>query len=135
MDARHRCSLGIVKTKPFEPNTDLGATLDRAARVAFGMSRAVDYGPGGVFTKLYQDRQWLNPFPGGSPWFTAPTFDQADLRTSYSSIAYSTSPGMAVNMVDVGAKYPFAFTDAAGNFLSGTKAYRLHLPTGIGAKL
>ena len=33
---------------------------------------------------------------------------------------------MAVSMVDVGAKYPFAFTDAAGNFLSGAKAYRLH---------
>jgi hypothetical protein len=26
-------------------------------------------------------------------------------------------------------------TDSAGNFLSGTKAYRLHLPTGIPAKL
>jgi hypothetical protein len=34
---------------------------------------------------------------------------------------------MAVNMVDVGAKYPFAFTDAQGNFLSGSKSYRLHL--------
>ena len=99
------------------------------------MSRAVDYGPGGVFTKLYQDRQWLNPFPGGSPSFTGSTFDQALLRTAFFSVAYSTSPGMAVSMVDVGAKYPFAFTDAAGNFLSGAKAYRLHLPNGIPAKL
>ena len=92
------------------------------------MSRAVDFGPGGVFTKLYQDRQWLNPFHGGSPWFTATTFDQAPLRAAFFSFAYSTSPGIAVNMVDVGAKYPFAFTDAQGNFLSGSKSYRLHLP-------
>jgi hypothetical protein len=99
------------------------------------MSRAVDFEPGGVFSKLYQDRQWLNPFPGGSPWFTAPTFDQTALRTAFFSVAYSTSPGMAVNMVDVGAKYPFAFTDEQGNFLTGSKSYRLRLPKGIPAKL
>jgi hypothetical protein len=128
-------SLGIVKGKPFAPDTGLRATLDRAARVAFGMSRAVDYGPGAAFTKFYQDRQWLNAFPGGSPWFTAPTFDQALLRTAFFSFAYSTSPGMAVSMVDVGAKYPFAFTDAEGKFLSGANAYRLHLRSGIPAKL
>jgi hypothetical protein len=92
-------------------------------------------GRGGVFAKLYQDRHWLNPFPGGSPWFSAPSFDRTDLLRAFFSIAYSTSPGMAVNMVDVGAKYPFAFTDAEGNFLTGRSAYRLHLPKGIPAKL
>ena len=45
-------SLGIVKGKAFAPDPGLRATLDRAARVAFGMSRAVDYGLGGVFTKF-----------------------------------------------------------------------------------
>jgi hypothetical protein len=128
-------SLGIVKGKAFAPDPGLRATLDRAARVAFGMSRAVDYGPDGVFTKLYQDRQWLNPFPGGSPTFTGSTDDQALLRNAFFSVAYSTSPGMAVSMVGVGAKYPFAFTDAAGNFLSGAKSYRLHLPGDIPTKL
>jgi hypothetical protein len=128
-------SFGIVKGKPFQPDAGMRATLDHAARVAFGMSRAVDFGSGGVFTKLYQDRQWLNPFPGGSPTFTGPTFDQTDLRTAFFSVAYSTSPGMAANMVDVGAKYPFAFTDAEGKFLTGDKSYRLHLPQGIPAKL
>jgi hypothetical protein len=128
-------SIGIEKGKAFTPDAGLRATLDRAARVAFGMSRAIDYGPEATFTKLYQDRQWLNVFPGGSAWFTAPTFDQALQRASFFSIAYSTSPGMAVNMVGVGAKYPFTFTDAAGEFLSGAKSYRLHLPNGIPAKL
>jgi len=128
-------TLGIVKGKAFAPDAALRGTLDRAARVAFAKSRAVDYGPHGVFSKLYRDRQWLNPFPGGSPWFAAPTFDQVDLRTAYFSIAYSTSPGMAVNIVGEGAKYPFAFTDAQGNFLFGANTYRLHLPKGIPAKL
>jgi hypothetical protein len=107
--------------------------LDRAARVAFGMSRAVDYGPGGVFTKLYQQRQWLNPFPGDSPEFTASIFDQTLLRTAFSSVAYSTSPGMSEDgrcRCKVSVR-----TDAAGNFLSGATLYRLHLPNGIPAKL
>jgi hypothetical protein len=127
-------SLGIVKGKAFAPDVGLRATFDRAARVAFGMSRAVSYGPGG-FTKWYQDRQWLNAFPGGNPEFTAPTFDQAEYRIGFFTMAYSTSPGMAVNMVDVGAKYLLAFRDAEGNFLSGANAYRLPLPKGIPAKL
>jgi hypothetical protein len=125
-------TLGIVKGQPFTPDATFRETLDRAARTAFGMSRAVGFEPGGVFTKHYQDRQWLNPFPGGSPGFTAPTFDQAALRSAFFSFAYSTSPGMAVNMVDVAAKY---FTDAAGNFLSGSKSYKLRLPNGVTAKL
>jgi hypothetical protein len=127
-------SLGIVKGKTFAPDPGLRATLDRAARVAFGMSRAIDYGPGG-FTKWFKDRQWLNVFLGGNAWFTAPTFDQAEYRIAFFTMAYSTSPGMAVNMVDVGAKYLLAFADADGNFLSGANAYRLHLPKGIPAKL
>jgi hypothetical protein len=127
-------SLGIVKGKTFEPDSAARATLDRAARVAFGMSRVVAQGSSG-FTKWYQDRQWLNLFPGGNAEFSAPTFDQTDLRIGFFSIAYSTSPAMAVTMVGVGAKYLATPTDAEGKFLSGANTYRLHLPKGIPAKL
>jgi hypothetical protein len=41
-------SLGIVKEKPFRPDAAKRATLDRAARVAFAMSHALDFGPGGA---------------------------------------------------------------------------------------
>jgi hypothetical protein len=127
-------SLGIVKGKAFGPDTALRATLDRAARVAFGISRVAANGPGG-FTKWYPDRQWLNAFPSGNPDFAAPTFDQTDLRMAFFSIAYSTSPAMAVNMVGVGAKYLIADRDAEGNYLSGANAYKLNLLKGIPADL
>jgi len=42
---------------------------------------------------------------------------------------------MAVTMVNVGAKYPATFVDADGDFLSGSQAYKLHLPKGIPAAL
>src|SRR2546423_9802457 len=78
----------------------------------------------------YKDRRWANMFPG-NPTFTASTFNYIDLRTSFFTFGYSTSPGMAVNMENVGAKYPVTFVDADGDFLRGDKAYRLTLPKGI----
>jgi hypothetical protein len=42
---------------------------------------------------------------------------------------------MAISLPDVGAKYPFTFKDADGDYLSGDRAYRMHLPAGIPAKL
>lgn len=127
-------NLGIVKGKVFEPDTALRATLDRAARTAFAMSRVAASGPGG-FTKWYLDRQWLNLFPSGNPEFAAPTFDQTDLRMAFFSMAYSTSPAMAINMVGVGAKYLAADRDAEGSYLSGANAYMLNLLKGIPASL
>jgi hypothetical protein len=38
---------------------------------------------------------------------------------------------MAVNMDNVGAKYPAAFTDAEGDFLSGDQNYKLHVPKDV----
>lgn len=123
-------SLGIAKGSAFEPDTRMRATLDRAAQVAFGMSRVAASGPGGA-KKWYHDRQWLNGFPGGSPYFTTSTYAQCDLRSAFFSIGYSTSPGMAVNLVNVGAKYLAAMNDTGGNYLSGANTYRLSLPKDV----
>jgi hypothetical protein len=58
-----------------------------------------------------------------------------DNRTLFFLNAYSASPAMAIDMVGMGAKYPTTFRDADGDILSGGKAYKLHLPAGIPAKL
>jgi len=52
----------------------------------------------------------------GDATFTASAFNYIDPRTGFFTGAYSTSPGMAVNMVDVDTKYPVNFVDANGNF-------------------
>jgi hypothetical protein len=127
-------NLGIVKGKAFAPDATMRSTLDRAGHVAFGMSRVVEFGPDGL-AKWYQDRQWMNAFPGGNADFVAPTFDQTGLRITFFTMAYSTSPGMAANMVGVGAKYLMSAADAEGHFLLGSNVYRLHLPKGIPARL
>jgi hypothetical protein len=82
----------------------------------------------------YPDRRWLNVFPGNAT-FIADTFNYIDPRTGFFTNAYSASPGMAVNMENVGAKYPATFVDSAGVFLSGSKRYKVNVPKGIPATL
>jgi hypothetical protein len=66
----------------------------------------------------YKDRHWANVFPGNA----TPHRSDVQLHRSahgFFTVAYSTSPGMAVNMENVGAKYPVIFVDANGDFLHG----------------
>lgn len=129
-------ALGIIKGKPFAPDTHTRDLLDKAARTAAKMGHSISYAPqrgvpNGVW---YEDRRWLNVFPGNAT-FTAETFNYIDPRTGFFTNAYSASPGMAVNMVNVGAKYPATFVDAKGNFLSGSNRYKLTLPKDVPAAL
>ncbi|WP_321869976.1 DUF1254 domain-containing protein [Paraburkholderia tropica] len=129
-------SLGIVKGQPFKPDPRTRKILDDAARTAAKMARVIAVAPPAntYAQKWYPDRQWLNVFPGNAE-FTSPTFNYIDIRTGFFTYAYSASPGMAVSMVNVGAKYPTAFKDAQGRFLTGEHTYKLHLPAGIPAHI
>jgi hypothetical protein len=125
-------SLGIIKGKPFKPDDYTRGILDKAARTASRIGHAVSYEPQTIVSNglWYKDRRWLNVFPGNAT-FTAETFNYIDPRTGFFTNAYSASAGMAVTMIDVGAKYPATFVDAKGDFLSGSESYRLHLPKSI----
>jgi hypothetical protein len=134
--------IGIVKGAPFSPDTNERAILSQAASRASEMARYLAFVetaqmPGALY---YADRQYINGFaPGMSPEFTAPasrpTYTNLAMRSGFFEIAYSASPGMAINMPNVGAKYPAAFKDADGEWLAGENSYRMHLPAAIPAKL
>lgn len=120
-------TLGIEKGKSFTPGARTKELMDLGAKTATRMGHALAYDS----VKYYPDRQWLNAFPGGSAEFTAETGNQVDYRNAFFTFAYSTSPGMAANMENVGAKYPNAFRDSKGDFLSGSNSYKLTLPKDI----
>jgi hypothetical protein len=132
-------AIGIVKDQPFAPSTRDRELLDRAAKRAADMGWYISLVSTGERpgAKYYADRQYINAFPPvpGTPDFVAPSYIDTDLRAGFFSTAYSTSPGMAISLPDVGAKYPFTFKDADGDYLSGDRAYRMRLPAGIPAKL
>jgi hypothetical protein len=124
-------SLGIEKGKRFAPDAKMKTLLDLGAKTATRMGHATVYD--GI--KFYPDRQWLNPFPGGSADFVSESGAQVDFRNAFFTYAYSTSPGMAANIENVGAKYPNAFRDSKGDFLFGGNNYKLTLPKDIPAAL
>ena len=123
--------IGIEKGKPFHPDPPTKTLLDQAAKTAFKMTRVMAndmsvHEPGGMY---YPDRQWVNVFPGEDPFFRGNLLE----RTLYFTLAYGMSPGMAVSMVDKGAKYPGVFRDKDGDYLEGGKSYKLHLPPNVPA--
>jgi hypothetical protein len=120
-------TLGIEKGKPFDPDQHLRDLLDQGAKTAFRIDHVDGYER---YALYYKDRRWRNVLPANAT-FTAETFNYIDVREAFFTMAYSTSPGMAVNMVNVGAKYPMTFVDANGEFLKGANSYRLHLPKDI----
>ena len=124
-------ALGIEKGKSFAPDAKMRTLLDLGAKTATRMGHTIIYN--GV--KYYPDRQWLNGFPGGRPDFIGDTANQIDFRSAFFTYAYSTSPGMAVEMENVGAKYPNAFRDSNGDFLFGGNSYRMTLPKDVPASL
>jgi hypothetical protein len=129
-------ALGIVKGQPFAPDAPARALLDKAARTATRMGHVIAYTPSPLVKNglWYSDRHWINVFPGNAT-FTSDTFDYLDSRTGFFTYAYSTSPGMAVSMENVGAKYPATFSDADGDHLNGSQNYKLHVPKDIPAAI
>ncbi len=129
-------AIGIVKGQPFAPDARQRQLLDLAAKTASKYSLAVSYTPQPIVSEAlwYSDRRWLDVFPGNAT-FTAPTFNYIDPRTGFFANAFTASPGMAISMEKVGAKYPATFVDSKGDFLNGSRGYKLTLPKGIPAAI
>jgi hypothetical protein len=139
-------AIGIVKGKPFKPDADARAILDRAARTAYKTSRVIGFEEmvGGRDFRLYPDRHWVAPIPDGTPDNPGGAVDLAwrrkdggyldlDTRIWFFTDYYSISPGMLSQIPGKGAKYMVSFTDGAGEPLHGAMSYRLELPPNIPA--
>ena len=139
-------SIGILKGKPFKPDADTRAILDRAAKTAYKMSRVIGFEDqvSGRDFHVYPDRQWLNPMADATPDNPASVFGfgwkrtdggytDLDTRIWFFTDYYSISPGMISQIPGKGAKYMIAFTDSTRTPLSGRSNYRLRLPPNIPA--
>ncbi|GAA4843732.1 DUF1254 domain-containing protein [Luteimicrobium xylanilyticum] len=132
-------SLGIIKGQPFAPDDHLREILQAAAEVAPRLSVAVNTTPDSFPDREYYTgevrRRWVNGWPDLDELFRANSYLSLDMIQSYFLIAYSASPAMAKTVVGGGSKYPSTFFDADGDYLSGERSYRLHLPPHPPARL
>jgi len=128
-------SLGIVKGKPFKPDDHMKEILKAGVEVGMKMAQVLRYGEKLPNTKYYSDRQWNNVLNVPDVEFKQDSYLDIDAQVGMFKIGYSISPAMVMNMVGKGSKYPFAYRDADGNYLSGGSSYRLHLPPKVPAAL
>jgi hypothetical protein len=121
-------TLGIEKGKEFAPDAEMKKILTAGADVGMKMAQSLRFGDKMPDTKYYPDRQWHNVLNVLDVEFKEESFTNMDARMGMFIIGYSSSPGMVLNMVGKGSKYPFAYRDADENYLSGGSSYRLNIP-------
>jgi len=126
-------SLGIIKGQPFQPDARMKAILNAAADVAYKMSTVISYDSPVEITKVYPDRNWMKGFLGGSPIFKEESYTDLDAQVSMFHKAYSTTPAMVLQMPGKGSQYLGVYRDTDGDFLSGGKSYRFHMPANVPA--
>lgn len=126
-------SIGIRKGTPFAPDARMRGILTEAAAVGNATARAIVFSTRDPDAYLYPNSAWKS-WVSASYDFSPGGVLNLDARTQYVYIGTGVSPAMAVKMVGIGSQYAVAEHDAAGRYLDGGKAYRLHLPPNIPAK-
>jgi hypothetical protein len=126
-------SLGIKKGTRFQPDEHMKEILTKAATTGMKMAQALRFGDVLPDTKYYEDRNWHNVLNVFDVEFNQDSYRDIDAQVGMFKIGYSISPAMVMNMVGKGSKYPFAYRDADGNYLSGGSSYKLHMPANIPA--
>ena len=128
-------SIGIKKGQPFNPDARMKKILTEAADVGAATVRTIMSQPRDDIFYFYPGESvWSNPFPGGSHEWLNEGASLLDARAGFYFYATGTTPAMAVKIIGKGAKYAFAYTDAAGNPFDGNKTYKVHLPPNVPAK-
>jgi hypothetical protein len=125
-------AIGIEKGKPFAPDDKMKGILSEAARVGGAIARANTFGPpeGGYY---YSNRKWQG-ISGVTYTFLRDGAPLIDARNNAYYMAAGNTPAMMEKNIGQGSQYLWAYRDAAGNYLDGSKSYRLHVAANIPAQ-
>jgi hypothetical protein len=125
-------SLGIEKGKPFEPDARMQGIFEQAAKQAVAMSRVITFASRDPEEKLYEGMSWGTPFVGGSSEFEKNGYRNLEARTLYHYNAIVITPAMAAPMPEgKGSKYSSTYVDENGDYLDGSKTYKLRVPPNV----
>ena len=143
----HLAAVGIEKGEPFTPGARTRKALEEAVVVGNATARAVAFAPreeeGWAF---YPGSQWTNVlFSGGYTFLDPPPQITQEgvvpsatngARKLNARIAFfypytGITPAMCMRLTGIGSQYLWAMRDANGEFLDGSRNYRLTLPPEI----
>lgn len=126
-------ALGIVKDKPFTPDERMKRILTEAAAVGSASARTLFFKPRDPAATLYPDSGWTTPLIGGS-LFLRNGVRLLDARAAYHYGHAVVAPSLMATTPGAGMQFAIAAVDANGDWLDGSKLYRLQLPANVPAK-
>ncbi|MDV7145815.1 DUF1254 domain-containing protein [Tropicimonas sp. TH_r6] len=121
-------SVGIRKGEPFELDERMTRILTEAASIANGVARAITYAGRDPEIYFYEDRQWNSPFQRQSYQFLVDGARVLDDRTYFHYMATGITPAMTAPPVGSGSVYAMTARDINGDYLDGSKTYKVDLP-------
>jgi hypothetical protein len=130
-------SIGIENGKPFAPDARIKTLLTEAVAIGNGMARAIVFRPRLEDTALYPGSAWSTAFVGGNYEWLKDDGKGArylDARTRFFYQATVNTPAMVAKMVGKGSQYAVATTDKEGEYLDGSRTYKLTVPANAPAK-
>ena len=136
-------AIGIVKGKPFNPDSRMKKILTDAAAIGNATARTLNWrwrrSDGGYY---YENSNWCNPlFLGGYNMETQPPQVSADgVITPYPPTGARTlnvrtlfffgytfiTPAMIMRLTDIGSQYLIQSVDSKGEYFDGSKTYKVH---------
>ena len=130
-------SIGIQKGKVFDPDERMQKIMTDGVAIGNATARALLLSPRNQSAYYYDDSQWFNAFVGGDYQWLIDGGDggrNLDARTAFFYGYTLNTPAMVLKMVGVGSQYAVAAADKNGNYLDGSKTYRLNIPGDVPAK-
>jgi hypothetical protein len=130
-------SIGIQKGKPFIPDARMKDILTKAAEVANATARTMLWYERDKSAFLYEGSNWKRGFVGGSYEFLKDNGmggRNIDARSQFFYFATVNTPAMTWKLIGKGSQYAWGYLDANGEYLDGSKTYKLNLPKDPPAK-
>jgi hypothetical protein len=124
-------SIGIQKGKPFSPDARMKKILARSAVVANATARTIFYYERDKSAFLYEGSNWKMGFVGGSYEFLKDKGmggRNLDARSQFFYFATVNTPAIVWKLVGKGSQYAWGYLDAKGDYLDGSKNYKMNLP-------
>ena len=124
-------AIGIEHGTPFKPDARMKKILTEAVAVGNATARAITFQSRDDAAYFYgKESAWYTPFVGGYA-FESNGARRLDARTNFHYFATGITPSMEQKSVGAGSQYACGAKDSTGEWLDGSKTYRLTLPPNI----
>jgi hypothetical protein len=130
-------SVGIIKGQPFAPDARMRAILEDAIKVGNATARAITFDTRDPNAFLFENSAWKTAFIGRDyRWLLDDGVGgrNLDARTLFFYQATVNTPAMALQIPGVGSNYAYAERDSNGDYLDGSKNYKLTIPANVPAR-